>query len=78
MIKFFSRPYRWAGVFSLLLVGLLTFVLLDAFVIQKSLVIVASETSAEVTTVAETELVITATSYTDENIQISIETIQSL
>jgi len=41
-------------------------------------VIVASKTSAEVTTVAETEPVITATSYTDENIQISIETIQSL
>ncbi|HAZ05061.1 MAG TPA: exopolysaccharide biosynthesis protein [Acetobacterium sp.] len=75
MITFFSKPYRWAGVFSLLLVGLFTFVLLDAFVIQKSMVIVASETSAETSTAAETEPVITATSYSDENIQISIETI---
>lgn len=76
MIAFFSKPYRWAGVFSLLLVGLFTFVLMDAFVIQKSMVIVASETSAETATAAKTEPVITATSYTDENIQISIETIQ--
>ncbi|WP_303870930.1 phosphodiester glycosidase family protein [Acetobacterium wieringae] len=75
MITFFSKPYRWAGVFSLLLVGLFIFVLLDAFVIQKSMVIVASETSAETAAAAETEPVITATSYSDENIQISIETI---
>lgn len=75
MIKFFSKPYRWAGIFSLLLVGLFTFVLMDTFVLQKSMVIVASETSAETSTAAETEPVITATSYSDENIQISIETI---
>lgn len=75
MIKFFSKPYRWAGIFSLLLVGLFTFVLMDTFVLQKSMVIVASETSAETATAAETEPVITATSYSDENIQISIETI---
>lgn len=75
MIKFFSKPYRWAGIFSLLLVGLFTFVLMDTFVLQKSMVIVASETSAETSTAAETEPVITATSFSDENIQISIETI---
>lgn len=75
MIKFFSKPYRWAGIFSLLLVGLFTFELMDTFVLQKSMVIVASETSAETSTAAETEPVITATSYSDENIQISIETI---
>lgn len=75
MIKFFSKPYRWAGIFSLLLVGLFTFVLMDTFVLQKSMVIVAPETSAETSTAAETEPVITATSYSDENIQISIETI---
>lgn len=78
MIKFFAKPYRWAGVFSLILAGLFTFVLLDAFVIQKSMVIVASETGTEMAagTAAETEPVITATSYADENIQISIETLQ--
>lgn len=75
MIKFFSKPYRWAGIFSLLLVGLFTFVLMDTFVLQKSMVIVAPETSAETAAAAETEPVITATSYSDENIQISIETI---
>lgn len=77
MIKFFSKPYRWAGVFTLLLAVMVTFVLLDAFVIQKSLVIVASETDAEtVVTTAETEPVITESSYADEHIQISIETLQ--
>lgn len=77
MIQFFSKPYRWAGVFSLLLVGLFTFVLLDAFVIQKSLVIVAAETGIETTAAAaETEPVITASSYADEHIQISIETLR--
>lgn len=73
MINFFLKPYRWAGVFALVLVGMFTFVMLDAFVIQKSLVIVASETVA---TAAEMEPVITETSYTDEHIQISIETLQ--
>ncbi len=77
MIQFFSKPYRWAGVFSLLLVGLFTFVLLDAFVIQKSLVIVAAETGIETTAAAaETEPVITASSYADEHIQISMETLR--
>lgn len=76
MIKFFSKPYRWAGVFSLLLVGMFTFVLLDAFVIQKSMVIVASETGTETATVVEVEPVVTETSYADEHIEISIETLQ--
>lgn len=77
MIKFFLKPYRWAGVFALLLAGMFTFVLLDAFVIQKSLVIVAAETGIEtVATAVETEPVITETSYSDEHIQISIETLQ--
>lgn len=78
MIKFFAKPYRWAGVFSLILVGLFIFVLLDTFVIQKSMVIVASETGTEMAagTAAESEPVMTAISYTDENIQISIETVR--
>lgn len=76
MIKFFSKPYRWAGVFSLLLVGMFTFVLLDAFVIQKSMVIVASETGTETATAVEVEPVVTETSYADEHIEISIETLQ--
>ncbi|MBC3898800.1 phosphodiester glycosidase family protein [Acetobacterium malicum] len=76
MIKFFSKPYRWAGVFSLLLVGMFTFVLLDAFVIQKSMVIVASKTGTETATAVEVEPVVTETSYADEHIEISIETLQ--
>jgi exopolysaccharide biosynthesis protein len=78
MIKFFSKPYLWAGIFSVLLIGMFTFVLLDAFVLQKSLVVVASdtETAAQEVSATPTDPVITENSYTDENIQISIETVQ--
>lgn len=78
MIKFFSKPYRWAAIFTVLLIGMFTFTLLDAFVIQKSMVVVASDsnTAAQEEASASTEPVITSNSYTDENIQISIETVQ--
>lgn len=44
--------------------------------IQKSMVIVASETGTETATVVEVEPVVTETSYADEHIEISIETLQ--
>ena len=37
MIRFFSKPYRWAAFFSIMLIGSFTFTLLDTFVIPKSL-----------------------------------------
>ncbi|MBI4857963.1 MAG: phosphodiester glycosidase family protein [Acetobacterium woodii] len=78
MIKFFSKPYRWAAIFAVLLIGMFTFVLLDAFVLQKSMVVVASdsETVAQEVSSTPTDPVITENSYADENIQISIETVQ--
>lgn len=78
MIKFFSKPYLWAVVFSVLLIGMFTFTLLDAFVVQKSLVVVASdsETVAQELSSTSTDPVITENSYSDENIQITIETVQ--
>lgn len=78
MIRFFSKPYLWAGIFSVLLMGMFSFVLLDAFVLQKSLVVVASdsETVAQGVTSTPADPVITENSYTDENIQITIETVQ--
>ncbi|MEQ8155428.1 MAG: phosphodiester glycosidase family protein [Clostridiaceae bacterium] len=84
MRKFLAKPYRWAGVFSLLLTGAIVFTLLDTFVFQKSLVTVtsASDTTSvsasatETASSSQSNAVITNTSYEDENIKISIETVR--
>ena len=78
MIRFFMKPYRWAILFSLLLVGSVTFVLLDTFVIPKSIqkVVTNSETQTQNTTKSQSDAVVTATSYQDDNIKITIETVQ--
>ena len=78
MRSFFSKPYRWAAIFSLLLMGAVTFVLLDTFVIQKSVVVVESPSAmaAQETAVTQSDPVITENSYEDENININIETVQ--
>ena len=88
MKQFFSKPYRWALIYSSLLSAATAFVLLDAFVIPKSLSAVSAtetttstsneETEADVSeSVSEqtiTEAIVTESSYEDENIQIAIET----
>jgi exopolysaccharide biosynthesis protein len=103
---FFRKPSRWAILYGVLLTVAVTFVLLDTFVIPRSVAkveivetpSVAQSTEAEdiseTTTseppteeertpetstpvISEPEIIepeITATSYTDENIRISIET----
>jgi len=84
MRKFLAKPYRWAGIFSLLLTGAIVFTLLDTFVFQKSLVTVtsASDTTSvsasamETASSSQSNAVITDTSYEDENIKISIETVR--
>lgn len=78
MSKFFSKPYLWAAIFSVLLIGMFTFALLDAFVLQKSMIVVASDSDTVAQEVASTSTdpVITENSYSDENIQITIETVQ--
>jgi exopolysaccharide biosynthesis protein len=88
MKQFFSKPYRWALIYSSLLSAATAFVILDAFVIPKSLSAVSAtetttstsneETEAGVSeSVSEqtiTEAIVTESSYEDENIQIAIET----
>lgn len=79
----FKKPFRWAIYYTVVLVTLCVYVLLDAFVIPKPLAAVVSEQSdpsdtshsvvAETTTSSSTA-VVTDTSYEDENIQISIKT----
>lgn len=88
MKQFFSKPYRWAIVYSSLLSAATAFVLLDAFVIPKSLSAVAATetTSSTATSAADpdesgsasqqatTAAIVTDSSYEDENIKIAIET----
>jgi len=73
MIKFFTKPFRWAIVFSILLTGFFTFVLLDTFVIPKTF---AEVETSEAITLSPSKAEATDTSYQDENIKITIETLR--
>jgi exopolysaccharide biosynthesis protein len=80
MKKFLSKPYRWAGIFSILLAAAFTFTLLDTFVLQKSITKVASAattiTNTSTSAAAQSNAVITDKSYEDNNIKITIETVR--
>jgi exopolysaccharide biosynthesis protein len=100
---FFRKPYRWATVYTILLIAAITFVLLDTFVIPRSLsgveiaqpspaienpqpeesaepITIETPPEEEITPIESTpeisEPIISATSYTDENIRLSIKTIR--
>ena len=87
-----KRPYRWAILYSLVLVLAAGYVLLDTFVIPRSLPAAAEAqatgviaTAAASTAVAQpddtstaqslTAAVVTDTSYQDDNIQITLDTV---
>ena len=78
MKNLFIKPYRWAVLISFLLIGSFTFVLLDTFVIPQSIqkVEIKSDSDAQNTTQSQSDAVVTATSYQDDNIKITIETVQ--
>lgn len=79
MINFFQKPFRWAAVYSILLLCAVTGTLLDTFVIPRAgtAVAAASATAGTSQSTSKKQAVsatTTATTYQDENIQISIET----
>ncbi len=80
MMKIFSKPRRWAIVFSFLLIFAFSYVLLDTFVIPKSLTTVdtksAIASTATAASSAQGDATVSKTSYEDENIKINIETIR--
>ncbi len=81
IINFFKKPYRWAVVYGTAVTLFFGFTLLDAFVIPKALAKVevkaADDTAqAETGIVPSSQPVITAASYQDENIRITIETVR--
>ncbi|MGE4548331.1 MAG: phosphodiester glycosidase family protein [Intestinibacillus sp.] len=85
MKRFFSKPYRWAAVYAVLLSAAFTFVLLDSFVIPKSLIPVKPQVSStpegtgtdgQSGTQSGEGAAVTDHSYEDENIKINIETLE--
>lgn len=88
-MRFFQKPFRWAIVYALVLTASAAYVMLDTFVIPRALAPSAgalptayAETIADtdtetapVTANAESEAVITDTSYADDHLQITIETV---
>jgi exopolysaccharide biosynthesis protein len=82
MKQFLFKPYSWAIIFSVLLTGATTYVLLDTFVIPKSIVKVIvdttvnteADTDAPSTEDSESAQILTDTSYQDDNIKINITT----
>jgi exopolysaccharide biosynthesis protein len=88
MKNVFLKPYRWAVVFTLLLISCFTYTLLDTFVIPQEITITNSDTavssaSSGVVSAAEigtgtssTDAVITGNTYEDENVKISISTVE--
>lgn len=82
-MEFLKKPYRWAIMITIIIISFSTFVLLDTFVIPKSKETVESYNSDSNTTstkenesdtTKETESVVSENSYSDDNIEISIET----
>jgi exopolysaccharide biosynthesis protein len=82
MKKFFSRPFRWAVIYAVVLTAFFAYSLLDTFVIPKSISSVEAEsmsdTTSETDSSAETsaEAVISENSYKDDHISITIETVR--
>jgi len=76
-MKLLNKPFIWAICYSLILICFTSYVILDVFVIPRAYVIVSDDTSsiadqsdssANITTAAN----VTATSYQDDNISITI------
>jgi len=78
MKNFFKRPYRWAAIFSIVLIVSFSFTLLDTFVISKSFAVATPNTATRVQDSIQTgsQAFISDTSYEDKNIKISIETVE--
>lgn len=71
-MKFLLKPYRYCIFFSILLISISTFILVDTFIIKKPVSSVAFTSKSEETVSA----LITDNTYKDENMKISIETVR--
>ncbi len=82
MKSYFSKPYRWAAIFSIMLIVFFAFVLLNTFVIPKSISAVDTTSGEDGTSSTkessnnQSHAVITDSSYDNGNIKITIDTIE--
>ncbi|GFZ30822.1 hypothetical protein CSC2_13480 [Clostridium zeae] len=84
MKKILSKPYRWAGIFSVLFTAAVTFTLMETFVLTKSMakvtttssVVSQSTTSKSAQAATQSNSTVTDNSYQDENIKITIDTVR--
>lgn len=84
MKNFLSKPYSWAIVISILITSGFSYTLADTFVLPKAMTTVnvtsttstASSSTSDSTSTATTNAIITDSSYEDENIKITIETVR--
>ncbi|HEL1639459.1 TPA: phosphodiester glycosidase family protein [Streptococcus suis] len=80
-MKFIKKPFVYASLFGTLLTGGFTYSILKTFVISEAITTVASTTTATANTTSSTaattatNVTSSDTSYSDDNIQISLETI---
>ncbi len=85
-MKWLKKPFAYASLFGMLLTSGFTYSLLKTFVISEAITTVESATAATTTTSSSTEssstvattatnVTTTDTSYSDDNIQITLETI---
>lgn len=80
-MKFIKKPFVYASLFGTLLTGGFTYSILKTFVISEAITTVASTTTATANTASSTaattatNVTTSDTSYSDDNIQISLETI---
>lgn len=77
-MKFIKKPYLYASTFGLLLTGGFTYSMLKTFVLSEAISTVSATTTDTVTEAEKTAAstaTTTDTSYSDENIQVSLETI---
>ncbi len=76
--RFFIKPFRWAIVYSVLLISCFGYVLSDTFIIPKNMIVVTEKAkiSAPKAVSEQSEAVATDKSYEDDNIKLSIETIR--
>ncbi|HFI0150212.1 TPA: phosphodiester glycosidase family protein [Streptococcus suis] len=80
-MKFIKKPFVYASLFGTLLTGGFTYSILKTFVISEAITTVASTTTATANTTSSTaattatNVTTSDTSYSDDNIQISLETI---
>ncbi|MBG9368203.1 phosphodiester glycosidase family protein [Streptococcus sp. NLN64] len=74
-MKLLKKPFAYASIFGLLLTGGFSYSLLKTFVLSQAMTSVSATNTTSSAATSPTNVSTTDTSYTDDNIQINLETI---